>query len=202
MCLTCIFFSLYMSLTCFFFRVIWVWLVFFFHFIWVWLVFFFLFMSFDLGFFFLFIWVCVCIRFFPLWVGLRIRFFPLWEYESLTWVSLKVFWPALKIFSPAAGNKARLNLKRFWEKCPSSKAWTNLWTKAKSQKIVTQGYSALYNTPFSFKSSAWDLSPVAIEFGMCSERRVFLPPRRIETHGPKAYSCSPNAKPKVFIVAF
>ena len=79
--------------------------------------------------------------------------------------------------------KARLNLKQVREKCPSSKARTNLWTKAKSQKIVTQGYSALYNTPFSFKSSAWDLSPVAIEFGMCSERGVFLPPRRIETHG-------------------
>ena len=98
--------------------------------------------------------------------------------------------------------KARFYSKHLREKCPSSKARTNLWTKAKSQKIVTQGYSALYNTPFSYKSSAWDLSPVAIEFDSCSERRVFLPPRRVETHGPKAYSCSPNAKPKVFIVAF
>ena len=162
----------------------------------------------------------LCIRFFPLRAPLCIRILPLWAfdlslfmrvwleffYESLcirffpftTYLLLLVGW---KFF--ASGGEARLNLKVEWEKCPSSKAWTNLWTKAKSQKIVTQGYSALYNTPFSFKSSAWDLSPVAIEFGMCSERQVFLPPRRIETHGPQgAYSCSPNAKPKVFIVAF
>ena len=48
--------------------------------------------------------------------------------------------------------ETRLNLKADWEKCPSSKACINLWTKAKSQKIVTQVYSALYNTPCNLSS--------------------------------------------------
>ena len=134
--------------------------------------------------------------------------FTFWEF-NLSFVQLfPMFFPIEASVAPyalsslwkifASSGKARLNLKSW--KCPSSKAWTNLWTKAKSQKIVSQGYFILYNTPFSFKSSAWDLSPVAVDFGLCSERRVFLPPRRIETHDPRAYSCSPNAKLNVFIV--
>ena len=47
---------------------------------------------------------------------------------------------------------------------------TNLRTRAESQRIVALGYSAAYNTPSRFKSSAEDSSPRT--FGIDSKGRM------------------------------